>query len=89
MKLCPKCKSSPWPFAVVLFFSGIVAFLTWLMLGFAGADPMQALVGTGLAFLVVGGTLLHYVLGCMRRHCRHDVAGTAAHRAHHHHRALG
>ena len=86
MKLCPECTSSPWPFAVVLFISSVVAFLTWLMVGFAGADPTETAVGTALAFFAVSGTLLHYVLGCIKRHCRHDGRQVVAH---HHHGAIG
>ena len=87
MKLCPQCKTSPWPFAMVLFFSSVVAFLTWLMFGFVGADPIPTIIGTGLAFVAVGGTMLHYVLACMKRHCRHG-GQTPPHHHHHHHRAL-
>jgi hypothetical protein len=86
MKLCPQCKS-PWPFAMVLFLSSGVAFLTWLMLGFVGADPIPTIIGTGLAFVAVGGTMLHYVLACMKRHCRHGGQRSPAHH-HHHHGAL-
>jgi hypothetical protein len=88
MKLCPQCKSSPWPFVMVLFFACGAAFLTYLMLGFVGADPIPTLLGTGVAFVAVGGTMLHYVLACIRRHCRHGDKGTPA-RHHHHHGALG
>ena len=85
MKFCPQCTNSPWPFAMVLFIAAIIAFLTWLMLGFAGADPTEAAIGTALVFIAVGATLVHYVLGCMRRHCRHDPSGTDRH----HHDTLG
>ena len=87
MKLCPTCNTSPWPFAVVLFISAVIAFLTWLMLGFAGADLVQSIAGTALAFVAVGATMLHYVLACMKRHCRHAPGRPAPHR--HHHGALG
>jgi hypothetical protein len=86
MKLCPQCKATPWPFAMVLFISSIVAFLTWLMLGFVGADRISTLIGTVLAFVAVGGTMLHYVLACMKRHCRHG--GRPAPHHHHHHGAV-
>jgi len=72
---------------MVLFFSSVVAFLTWLMLGFVGADPIPTIIGTGLAFVAVGGTMLHYVLTCMKRHCRHG-GQMPPHHHHHHHRAL-
>lgn len=71
---------------MVLFISSIVAFLTWLMLGFVGADRISTLIGTVLAFVAVGGTMLHYVLTCMKRHCRHG--GRPAPRHHHHHGAV-
>jgi len=70
---------------MVFFIDAVIAFLTWLMLGFAGADPLEAAIGTALVFVAVGATLVHYVLGCMRRHCRHDPE-----KAHHHHpRSVG
>jgi sterol desaturase/sphingolipid hydroxylase (fatty acid hydroxylase superfamily) len=71
---------------MVLFIDTVIAFLTWLMLGFAGADPMEAAIGAALVFVAVGATLVHYVLGCMRRHCRHDPE--KAHQ-HHHPRSVG
>ena len=85
MKLCPQCTNSSWPFAMALFIATIIAFLTWLVLGFAGANPTESAIGTALAFIAVSATLVHYVLGCMRRHCRHDSAGTE----HHHHDTAG
>jgi hypothetical protein len=84
MKLCPQCSNSPWPFGMALFIAAIIAFLTWLMLGFAGANPMEEAIGTALVFVAVGATLVHYVLGCMRRHCRHDP-GKADHDHQHDH----
>jgi hypothetical protein len=88
MKLCPQCKASPWPFVMVFFFSSVSAFLTYIMLGFVGAEPIPTVVGTAMAFVAVGGTMLHYVLACIKRHCRHGDKGPTAHR-HHHHGALG
>jgi hypothetical protein len=84
MKLCPQCKASPWPFAMVLFFSGGIAFLTWLMLGFVGADLIPTIIGTVLAFVAVGGTMLHYIFACMKRHCRHGDKNPAPHHRHRH-----
>jgi hypothetical protein len=84
MKLCPQCNGSPWPFVMVLFMASLLAFVTWLMLTFAGADPLQASVGTALAFFAVGGTMLHYVLACMKRHCRHDGHRLSGPHGHHH-----
>jgi hypothetical protein len=71
MKLCPKCVSSPLPFFMVFFVAGVSAFLTWLTLTFSQAGMTERVVGTVVVFLAVGGTVLHYVLSCMRRHCRH------------------
>ncbi len=70
MKICPQC-TSVWPFALVLFMSTLVAFVTWLVISFAGADPLQSAIATLLAFVAVGGTMLHYVIACMQRHCHH------------------
>lgn len=85
MKLCPQCNASPWPFAMVVFISTLAAFVTWLMLGFIGADLIQGIAGTSLAFVAVGGTMVHYVRACMKRHCRHGDEQPAAR----HHGALG
>jgi sterol desaturase/sphingolipid hydroxylase (fatty acid hydroxylase superfamily) len=69
---------------MVLFIASLLSFVTWLVLGFAGADLVQASAGTALAFFAVGGTMLHYVLACMKRHCRHGKASrTPQHRTHH------
>ncbi|QVL48417.1 MAG: hypothetical protein KFB96_22890 [Thiocapsa sp.] len=72
MKLCPKCSRSPLPFVMVLLISSVLAFITWLVLGLSQVEPMVRLAGGTAAFLAVGGTLLHYVIGCLKRHCRHD-----------------
>jgi hypothetical protein len=72
MKLCPKCNHSPWPFVMVLAIAGVIAFITWLILGLSVRDQLPRLAAAGLVFLAVGGTLLHYVLTCLKRHCRHD-----------------
>ena len=85
MKFCPQCTNSPWPFAMALFIAAIIAFLTWLMLGFAGANPTEGGIGAALVYIAVSATLVHYVLGCMRRHCRHKPADTD----HHHHDTAG
>jgi len=84
MKLCSQCTGSPWPFVMVLFIASTLAFVTWLMLNFAGASPLQGAVGAALAFLALGGTMLHYVLACMQRHCRHDTSSHARGHGHHH-----
>ena len=75
MRLCPKCSRSLWPFVMVLAIASVTAFLTWLTLGLSLSDPLPRLGAAGLAFLTVGGTLLHYVLSCLRRHCRHLEPG--------------
>lgn len=87
MNICPQCDNSPWPFVMVVFISAVVAFLTWLMFSFAGANTAQSTVGALLAFLAVGATLAHYVLACMKRHCRHDGRHVSGHE-HAHHRGV-
>jgi hypothetical protein len=84
MKLCPQCNGSPLPFVMVLFMASLLAFVTWLMLTFAGADPLQAAVGTAVAFVAVGATMLHYVLACMKRHCPHGGNRVSGPHSHHH-----
>jgi CDP-diglyceride synthetase len=76
MKLCSRCRKTPWPFLFALFIAGITAFLTWLMLTLSDFSMTERLIATALIFLAAAATLMHYVLSCMRRHCRHD---------HHHH----
>ncbi|CRI66374.1 conserved exported hypothetical protein [Thiocapsa sp. KS1] len=74
MKLCPKCSRSPLPFVMVLLISSVLAFITWLVLGLSQIEPTLRLAAGAAVFLAVGGTLLHYVIGCLKRHCRHDHA---------------
>jgi hypothetical protein len=69
MRLCSDCRKTPWPFVMVTFISGAIAFVTWLVLGFAQSDPLVQIIGTVAVFIAVAATLLHYVLSCMRRHC--------------------
>lgn len=71
MKLCPKCGRSPWPFVMVLSFASLAAFLTWITLGLSVSELGPRALASGVVFLAVGGTLMHYVLTCLRRHCRH------------------
>ncbi|MBK1719545.1 hypothetical protein [Thiocystis violacea] len=71
MSLCPKCGRSPWPFVMILAITAVIAFLTWLILGLSMVEPVQRLGVALVVFLGVGGTLLHYVVGCLKRHCRH------------------
>ena len=77
LKLCSQCNNSPWPFVMVFLVSLVSAFVTWLTLSFAQFGHVESLVGGGVIFAAVGTTLLHYVLNCMKRHCRHT-------RNHHH-----
>ncbi len=81
LKFCPQCKNSPWPFAMVLVVSTVSAFVTWLTLSFAQFGDIESLAGSGLVFAAVGTTLFHYVINCMKRHCRHGTA----HDQHGHH----
>ncbi len=80
MKLCPKCSRSPLPFVMVLLISSVLAFITWLVLGLSQVESTARVAAGAAVFLAVGGTLLHYVISCLKRHCRHDHA---------HHRAPG
>ncbi|NCA71152.1 MAG: hypothetical protein EOM91_13815 [Sphingobacteriia bacterium] len=72
MKLCPKCSRSPYPFFMVFMIASVLAFTTWLMLGLSRFDVIPRAALTAVVFIAVGVTLLHYVIGCLRRHCRHD-----------------
>ena len=71
MQLCPKCNNSPLPYVMVIMVSSVLGYVTWLILGLSIAETLPRAVGTGLVFLAVGGTLLHYVRACLKRHCRH------------------
>lgn len=71
MKLCPECSKSPWPFVMVFFLASVSAFITWLTLSYSQVGVLEQIAGSAVVFLAVGGTLVHYVLGCMKRHCRH------------------
>jgi len=56
---------------MVLFLAGVGSFITWLTLTYSQVEAIERLGGTLFAFVAIGGTLTHYVLSCMRRHCRH------------------
>lgn len=71
MKLCKTCFSSPWPFVMVTGIATLIAFLTWLTLGLSAPEPTVRLIASLVAFAAVEVTLVHYVVSCMRRHCRH------------------
>ncbi|WP_058555080.1 hypothetical protein [Thiohalocapsa sp. ML1] len=72
MKLCPQCASSPLPFIMIAVIAGVIGFLTYLTLGLSdlGLGPRAAIAAAGTAAVAV--TLWHYVVSCMRRHCRHQ-----------------
>lgn len=72
MKLCSSCDNSPLPFLMVLMVASTTAFMTWLIVGLSIPDTLPRATVSGLAFLAVGGTLLHYVLTCLKRHCPHE-----------------
>jgi hypothetical protein len=57
---------------MVLLISSVLAFITWLVLGLSQVEHTVRLAAGAAVFLAVGGTLLHYVFSCLRRHCRHD-----------------
>jgi hypothetical protein len=71
MPLCPKCDHSPWPFVLALTIAAVSAFLTWLSLGLTLTEPLYRILAGALAFAAVGTTLVHYLLTCMKRHCKH------------------
>jgi hypothetical protein len=79
MKLCPKCSHSPLPFLMVLLISSVLAFITWLVLGLSQVEPTLRLAAGAAVFLAVGGTLVHYVITCLKRHCRHDQEHQGVH----------
>ncbi len=74
MKSCPDYASSTWPYIMVAFISGVVTFVTWLTLSLADVGRLEQIAATAFVFIAVGGTLLHYVIGCVRRH-RKEAGG--------------
>jgi len=72
MKLCPRCNHSPWPFVLIIIIASVTGFITWLTLGLSVEESAPRITAGAVAGLAVGATLLHYVLGCLKRHCRHD-----------------
>lgn len=72
MKLCPECNSGVLPYAMVAVISAVLGFLTWLTLGLSEPSPLVRIGGGVAVFFAVGATLTHYVISCMRRHCRHQ-----------------
>jgi hypothetical protein len=83
MKVCPDCSKSPLAFFMVFFIASVSAFLTWLTLSYSEFEFLERVGGSTIVFLAVGGTVLHYVLGCMKRHCRHGKHPGHTHRAAH------
>jgi hypothetical protein len=73
LKLCAQCNSSPLPYVMVVMIAGVVGFITWLTLGLSHPEPMFRLGGAIVVFFAVGGTMLHYVVSCLRRHCQHQA----------------
>ena len=61
MKLWGKCRKTLWPYLIVIFFSTIAAFITWITIG----DKLW----TAGTFLIVATLQVAYILNCMRRHC--------------------
>ncbi|HHJ15119.1 MAG TPA: hypothetical protein ENJ80_00285 [Gammaproteobacteria bacterium] len=72
MKLCEECRKKPWPYAIALFISGFVAFVTWLTFSAAGVSLLVSRWATGIAFLLAVIILGTYMVSCMRRHCAED-----------------
>lgn len=71
MNLCRECSKSPLPFAMVVLIASIVGFITWLTLGLSEYQPLVRIGASVVVFLAVGGTLVHYVVSCIKRHCQH------------------
>jgi hypothetical protein len=57
---------------MVFVVASVSAFVTWLTLSYSQVDIMERVAGSAIIFLAVGGTLVHYVLGCIKRHCTHQ-----------------
>ena len=72
MKLCSKCRKNLWPYALILFISSFIAFVTSLTLSAAGIRPEHNFWWSAGAFLAASVTLLTYMVSCMRRHCHDD-----------------
>lgn len=78
MKLCANCKKTLWPYGIVFLVAGVAGYMTWLTLTLSAIGMAERAIASGGVFLAVGGTLLHYVISCMRKHCHHP--GEPAHR---------
>lgn len=73
MRLCSECRNTPWPFVLVTTIAVVVGFLTWLTMGLSEPEPMFRIGVTAAVFVAVEGTLVHYVISCIQRHCRHQA----------------
>ncbi|AFL73054.1 hypothetical protein [Thiocystis violascens] len=78
MNLCPKCNPPAWTFAVIFILTSVIAFVTWLMLGLSMTSLLPRAGITSVVFLAVGATFVHYVMSCIKRHCRHDEQSARA-----------
>ena len=85
MSICPKCNKPLLPFLMVFLVSSFSTFLTWLTLSYSETGFVEQIAASLLIFFGVGGTLLHYVFACMKRHCRHDLKGQRAQHSDHKH----
>jgi hypothetical protein len=56
---------------MAVFIAGVSAYMTWLTLTYSQAGTNARILGTAIAFVAVGGTVLHYMISCLKRHCRH------------------
>jgi len=72
MSLCGKCRKKPWPYALVVFISTFVAFVTWLTLSAVGFAPHVRTWLTVGAFVGAAALLFSYMISCLRRHCSDD-----------------
>jgi hypothetical protein len=71
MKLCSECHSSPLPFVMIAVIAGVIGFITWLTLGLSDWALEWRLAAALATSTALAATLWHYVVSCMRRHCRH------------------
>lgn len=51
--------------------ASITGFVTWLTIGLSSLAPELRIAISVIVFVAVEATLVHYVVSCMRRHCRH------------------
>ncbi len=77
MQLCQNCSKTIWPFLFAFFIAGVATTLTWLMLSYTSFDATLRVLCTAGVFVLAAGTLVHYMLACMRRYCRHASSNYA------------